>query len=79
MLVKYISPSSVELYRGLVEMSGVVYTNDEEKAGLLGYKPFIMTDKPQVSSDCFAYLYYEEDKNAVYGKWKEEKLSEEDL
>ncbi len=76
MLVKYISENSVEPYQGLVEIQGVVYTNDEEKARLYGYKPFILEAKPQVKEDIFVYPIYEEDENAVYGKWKEERICE---
>ncbi len=76
MLVKFISEASVLPYNGLVESEGVVYTNDIEKAEMLGYKPFVMEAKPYADEDVFYSIYYEETDDMVYGKWKKEEISE---
>lgn len=76
MLVKYISESRVEPYRGLVEVDGVVFTNDEEKALAAGFKPMIIDEQPAAKEGVFLMLCYEDGADAVYGKWKEEVINE---
>lgn len=76
MLVKFIGENSVLPYNGLVESEGVVYTNDEEKAKEAGYKPLVMLAKPQSEEGIFFSIYYEENDDKVYGKWRRETLSE---
>ncbi len=76
MLVKFISEASVLPYNGLVESEGVVYTNDIEKAKMIGYKSFEMEAKPDADEGVFYSLYYEETDDMVYGKWKKEEISE---
>ncbi len=76
MLVKYISETSVEPYRGLVEENGTVYTNDEAKAKEVGFKELIVDEKPVPLDGFFATLYYENGQDAVFGRWKVEALEE---
>ena len=76
MLVKYISDTSVEPYRGLVEENGTVYTNDEVKAKEAGFKELIVDVKPVLLEGFYAALCYENGQDAVYGRWKVHTLEE---
>lgn len=76
MLVKFISSKSVESYRGLVEVEGIVYANDEEKAKSAGYKPLVIDKEPVPKEGFVASLYYENTADAVLGRWKESTAEE---
>lgn len=70
MLVKYISEQKVEPYKGLVEIDGTVYANDEEKAISQGFKPLVADRMPDAPEGFYPVSYYEETENEVFLRWR---------
>jgi len=77
MLVKYISEKQVLPYVGIVEVDGVVYTNDEAKAYEDGYLPFVVDKLPESTDGYDVIMVYEKSETCVYGRYQKIKLEEE--
>lgn len=78
MLVKFISDRRVEPYKGLVEIDGTVYTNDESKAAEAGFKPLVAEPMPEAAEGFCSVSYYEQTEDTVYLRWKSEAVTSED-